>query len=101
MAVAFVRALGHDEAARARANQSVTFNGAVLSDNAQIPGDLRGYVQLAIDKGLFEAFPAEVRIVNGTYTVLPGPRFEPTTTVTRATLATKLNRFNQLFTTGG
>jgi serine protease AprX len=101
MAVAFVRALGHDDAARARANQPVTFNGAVLSDNAQIPGELRGYVQLAIDKGLFEAFPAEVRNVGGQFVVLPGPRFEPNTTVTRATLATKLNSFNQLFTTGG
>ena len=100
MAVAFVRALGHDAAARAKANQAVTFNGSVLSDNDQIPGELRGYVQLAIDKGLFEAFPAEVRVINGQFTVLPGPRFEPNTTVTRATLATKLNRFSQLFTTG-
>nr|MDQ3042464.1 S8 family serine peptidase [Acidobacteriota bacterium] len=101
MAVAFVRALGHDDAARAKANQPVMFNGSVLSDNAQIPGELRGYVQLAIDKNLFEAFPAEVRVVNGQFTALPGPRFEPNTTVTRATLATKLNSFNQLFTTGG
>ncbi len=101
MAVAFVRALGHDDAARAKANQPVMFNGAILSDNGQIPGDLRGYVQLAIDKGLFEAFPAEVRFVNGQYQVLPGPRFEPNTTVNRATLAGKLNSFSQLFTTGG
>ena len=101
MAVAFVRALGHDDAARAKANQPVIFNGAALSDNAQIPGELRGYVQLAIDKVLFEAFPAEVRNVGGQFVVLPGPRFEPNTTVTRATLATKLNSFNQLFTTGG
>jgi serine protease AprX len=102
MAVAFVRALGHDEAARARANQTVMFNGAALSDNAQIPGELRGYVQLAIDKGLFEAFPAEVRnLGNGQFQVLPGPRFEPASTINRATLAVKLNRFNQLFTTGG
>ncbi|HLM60451.1 MAG TPA: S8 family serine peptidase [Pyrinomonadaceae bacterium] len=101
MAVAFVRALGHDDAARAKANQPVIFEGKVLSDNAQIPGELRGYVQLAIDKGLFEAFPAEVRNVNGQFVVLPGPRFEPNTSINRATLATKLNRFNQLFTTGG
>ena len=101
MAVAFVRAIGLDDAAKAKANQPVLVNGAVLSDNTQIPGDLRGYVQIAIDKNLFEAFPAEVRVVNGIYQVLPGPRFEPNTTVTRATLATKLNTFSQLFTTGG
>ena len=102
LAVAFVRALGHDEAARAKAGQPVTFNGTALSDNAQIPAELRGYVQLAIDKGLFEAFPAEVRnLGNGQFQVLPGPRFEPNTTVTRATLAAKLNSFKTLFTTGG
>ena len=102
LAVAFIRALGHDETARAKANLPVMFNGSVLSDNAQIPGELRGYVQLAIDKGLFEAFPAEVRnLGNGQFVALPGPRFEPNTTVTRATLALRLNSFNQLFTSGG
>jgi serine protease AprX len=102
LAVAFVRALGHDAQARSLANTTVTFNGAALSDNAQIPGAFRGYVQLAIDKGLFEAFPAEViQTAPGQFTVLPGPRFEPNTTVTRATLAAKLNSYRQLFTTGG
>ncbi len=102
LAVAFVRALGNDAQARALANTTVTFNGAALTDNSQIPGALRGYVQIAINKGLFEAFPAEVRQIGpGQFQVLPGPRFEPNTTVNRATLATKLNSFNQLFTTGG
>ncbi len=102
MAVAFVKALGHDARARSLANTNVTFNGSVLSDNAQIPAALRGYVQIAIDKGLFEAFPAEViQIAPGQFQALPGPRFEPNTTVKRATLAEKLNRFNTLFTTGG
>ncbi len=102
LAVAFVRGSGHDAEARALANSTVTFNGSALSDNAQIPASLRGYVQIAINKGLFEAFPAEViQIAPGQYQVLPGPRFEPATTVTRAVLAVKLNNFNQLFTTGG
>lgn len=102
LAVAFVRALGHDEAARARANSTVTFNGMPLSDNAQIPGALRGYVQLAIDKGLFEAFPAEViQIAPGQFQVKPGPRFEPGTTVNRAQLAVRLGIYRKLFTTGG
>ncbi len=102
IAVAFVRALGHDAEAKALANSNVTYNGATLSDNAQIPANLRGYVQIAINNGLFEAFPAEVRnLGNGQYQVLPGPRFEPNTTVTRGKLAGKLNLFHQLFVIGG
>jgi hypothetical protein len=59
-------------------------------------------VQLAINKGLFEAFPAEVRQIGpGQFEVIPGPRFEPATTVNRGTLAAKLNAYRQLFTTGG
>jgi hypothetical protein len=73
-----------------------------LSDNAQIPGSLRGYAQVAINLGLFEAFPAEVRqIAPGQFIVVPGPRFEPATSVSRATLAAKLNTYRSLFTTGG
>ncbi|HZH35048.1 MAG TPA: S8 family serine peptidase [Pyrinomonadaceae bacterium] len=102
LAVAFVRALGHDALARSKANQTVMVGGQALSDNAQIPGELRGYVQLAIYTGLFEAFPAQViQTGPGQFQVLPGPRFEPNTTVTRATLAARLNSFRQLFTTGG
>jgi serine protease AprX len=102
LAVAFIKALGHDEAARNLAGSTVTNNGLPLSDNAQIPGALRGYVQLAIEKGLLEAFPAEVRqLPNGTFEALPGPRFEPSTTVNRADLAGVLKTYNQLFTTGG
>jgi serine protease AprX len=102
LAVALVKALGHDAEARALANTTVTSNGTALSDNAQIPGSLRGYVQIAINNGLFEAFPAEVRqIAPGQFVVVPGPRFEPATTVSRAVLAGKLNTFHALFTTGG
>src|SRR5204863_2954415 len=59
VAVAFVRALGRDSEAIAKANTVVMVGGQPLSDNAEIPAALRGYVQLALDKGLFEAFPAE------------------------------------------
>ncbi len=102
LAVALVKALGHDASARALANTTVMSNGTALSDNAQIPGSLRGYVQIAIDKGLFEVFPAEVReIVPGQFVAIPGPRFEPSTTVSRAVLARKLIAYRALFTTGG
>ena len=81
---------------------TVTYKGTALSDNSQITLALRGYVQWAINLGLFEAFPAEVRQIGpGQYQVLPGPRFEPATTVTRATLAAKLGSYRQLYTTGG
>jgi serine protease AprX len=102
LTVALVKALGHDAVARALANTTVTSNGTALSDNAQIPGLLRGYVQIAIDKGLFEVFPAEVReIAPGQFIAIPGPRFEPATTVSRAALAGKLNTYRTLFSTGG
>lgn len=102
LAVALVKALGHDAQARALANTTVTSGGTPLTDNSQIPGALRGYVQLAIDKNLFEAFPAEIiQISPGVFQAVPGPRFEPATTVKRATLAEKLNKYRQLFTTGG
>jgi serine protease AprX len=102
MAVAFVKAIGRDSEARALANTTVTSGGTALSDNAQIPGSLRGYVQLALDKGMFEAFPAEVRqIAPGQFIVVPGPRFEPSTAVTRAIFAGKLVQYRQVFTAGG
>lgn len=102
LAVAMVRALGYDPEARALANTDVTFEGSVISDNAQIPAALRGYVQLAIDKGLFETYPAGViEIAPGQFQVVPGPRFEPASNVSRAVFAGKLGTYRQLFTTGG
>jgi len=102
LAVALVRALGRDGEARSKANTIVTHNGQALSDNAQIPGNLRGYVQLAIDRGLLEVYPAQViQTGPGQFQVLPGPRVEPNNTLTRASFAVKLNKFRQLFTTGG
>ncbi len=102
LAVAFVKAVGRDAEARALANTVVTSGGIALTDNSQIPSSLRGYVQVAINRGLLEAFPAEVRQIGpGQFIALPGPRFEPTTTVNRGTLAEKLTIYRQLFSTGG
>ena len=101
LAVAFVRALGLDTEAKALAGTAVTSGGQVLVDNAQIPGSLRGYVQIAIDKGVMEAFPAEVRQIGpGQFLALPGPRFEPNTVVMRAGFASKLIGFSQRFSIG-
>lgn len=102
LAVALIKALGHDARAKSLAGTTVTFQGTPLSDNSQIPAPLRGYVQLALDKGIFEAFPAEVRqIAPGQFIVIPGPRFEPGSTITRGNLAAKLNAYRQLFVIGG
>jgi serine protease AprX len=83
-AVAFVRALRLEAQAKALANTTVTAGGQPVIDNAQIPGALRGYVQIAIDRGVLEAFPAEVReVAPGQFQALPGPRFEPARAVKR------------------
>jgi len=102
LAVAFVKAIGRDAEARALANTTITSGGVALTDNMQVPGQLRGYVQIAIDKGIFEAYPAEVRqIAPGQFIVLPGPRFEPSEPVTRAAFASKLLLYRQVFSAGG
>lgn len=100
-AVALVRALGLDDEARELAGTTVTVDGAPLVDNAQIPTELRGYVQLSLDKGIQEAFPAEViEVAPGQFQAIPGPRFEPDAEVTRADLAVTLDNFIPVFEAG-
>jgi serine protease AprX len=102
VAVALIKALGHDAEARALANTNVTSGGVTLTDNSQIPASLRGYVQVALNLGIFEAFPAEIKQIGpGQFVAVPGPRFEPSTNVTRADLANRLLKYRALFTTGG
>lgn len=101
LAVAFVRALGLDTEAKAKANTPVMLGGQELIDDAQIPPSLKGYVQIAIDRGMLEAFPASVtQIGPGQFQAIPGPRLEPQTLVTRVVLATKLNLFAEQFRLG-
>ncbi len=92
IAVALVKALGHDAKAQALAGQPVTApDGTPVIDNGQIPDALKGYVQIAINDGMFEAFPATtIETSPGVFQVIPGPRFEPGWQLTRATLAAKL-----------
>lgn len=102
LAVAFIRALGLDEEARAKANAPVIdpTTGLTLIDNSEIPGALRGYVQLAIDRGFLEVYQASVEKTPEGYVAKPGPRVEPLAGVTRAALAAKLNAFAQRFVAG-
>jgi serine protease AprX len=97
-AVALVRALRLTAQADALKNTDVKVGGQTIIDNARIPGALRGYVQLAIDKGLLEAYPASVEQTPTGIVAKPGPRFEPDRTVTRAELVNPLTRLlNLLF----
>src|SRR2546423_628245 len=101
LAVAFVRALGLDANAKLKAGSTVTDStGAPLIDNAQIPTDLRGYVQIAIDKGFLEVYQASVEQTPTGFVAKPGPRVEPLGLITRAALATKLNAFAARFVAG-
>ncbi|HEY0380459.1 MAG TPA: S8 family serine peptidase [Pyrinomonadaceae bacterium] len=102
LAVAFVRALGLDAEARAKTGTAVVdpTSGQPVIENAQIPAELRGYVQLAIDKGFLEVYQASVEQTPTGFVARPGPRVEPNALVTRAALATKLNLFAQRFFAG-
>jgi serine protease AprX len=102
LAVAFVRALGLDAEARAKANTPVVdpTSGQPIIENSEIPGNLRGYVQIAIDKGFLEVYQASVEQTPNGFVARPGPRVEPNASVTRASLAAKLNLFAQRFVAG-
>jgi serine protease AprX len=100
-AFALVQALGMHVEAQAMAGATVLYQGEALIDNDAIPTALRGYVQIALDIELMEAFPAEViQNPDGSFTAIPGPRFEPDTVVTRAGLAGLLADFADIFASG-
>ncbi|HLM61687.1 MAG TPA: S-layer homology domain-containing protein, partial [Pyrinomonadaceae bacterium] len=103
VAVALVRALGLDAEAKAKAGSLVTvnYNGQTLAltDNAEIPSALRGYVQIALDKGILQAF----------YTLEQGPfDFAPTLKarvkagdpMTRGFMAFSLDNYSRRFVAG-
>ncbi|HEX8175730.1 MAG TPA: S8 family serine peptidase [Pyrinomonadaceae bacterium] len=101
LAVAFIRALGLDTEAKSKAGTTVTYQGQLVVDNSEIPAALRGYVQLAIDRGFLEVYPASVKQTGpGQFEVMPGPRVEVYSGLTRAALAAKLNSFAQRFVAG-
>lgn len=95
-AVALVRALRLSAQADALKNTDIKVNGQTIIDNARIPADLRGYVQLAIDRGLMEAFPASVQQTPTGFIALPGPRFEPDRLVKRAEFVNPMTRLLNL-----
>jgi hypothetical protein len=102
LAVAFVRALGLDTEAKALAGSTVTdpASGLPVIDNAQIAPALRGYVQIAINKGFLEVYQASVEQTPTGFLAKPGPRVEPNALITRAALAAKVNLFAARFVAG-
>ncbi|HYE76060.1 MAG TPA: S8 family serine peptidase, partial [Blastocatellia bacterium] len=90
VAVALVRALGLDAEAKAKAGSLVTasYNGQaiVISDNADIPSALRGYVQFALDKGILQAY---FSLEQGPFDFTPTlkARVKPNDPMTRAFMA--------------
>ncbi|MBF5042585.1 S8 family serine peptidase [Aggregicoccus sp. 17bor-14] len=103
VAVALVRALGLDTLARSKAGSPVTvqYSGQtlVLADNAQIPLALRGYVQLALDRGILQA---SYSLEQGPFDFQPTltARVKPTDTLTRALLAYALTHYREHFVAG-
>ncbi len=102
-AVALVRALGLDAEAKAKAGSIVTanYNGQTiaLADNAEIPAASRGYVQLALDKGLLQAFYS---LEQGPFDFQPvlKARVKANDATTRAFMAYALDNFRQRFVAG-
>jgi serine protease AprX len=103
LAVALVRALGLDTEAKAKANSivTVTYSGQTLAvaDNAQIPAGLRGYVQLALDKGILQAY---FTLEQGPFDLQPKltARVKAADPVTRAWLAFALDNYFKRYVAG-
>jgi serine protease AprX len=103
LAIALVRALGNDADAQAKAgtNVTVSYSGQtiVVDDNADIPAAWRGYVQIALDKGILQA---HFSLTQGQFD--PSPVIHATVTPndpsTRASVAFALDHFRQHFVAG-
>jgi serine protease AprX len=102
-AVALVRALGLDAEAKALAGSVVTaqYNGQAiaLADNSEIPSASRGYVQIALDKGLLQAF---FNLEQGPFDFQPTlkARVKANDATTRAFTAYALDNFRRHFVSG-
>ena len=95
VAVALVKALGLDAAAQALAGTAIiasdTSQSVEVSDESAIPAGLRGYVQLALDRGILKA----------TFTTAPfAATVSPAGTMTRSSLAFALDHYRTAFAAG-
>ena len=101
--VALVRALGLDAEAKAKAGSTVTVTYGSqtlpLADNADIPSALRGYVQLALDRQILQAYFA---LEQGPFDFFPTlkARFKPNDPLSRGLLAFAFDHYRQRFEVG-
>ena len=103
MAVALVRALGLDNEAKAKtgSNVTVTYGNQTLTlaDNLDIPVAMRGYVQLALDRGILQAY---FSLEQGPFDLQPTlkARVKANDPTTRAWLAYALHNYRTRFQAG-
>ncbi|MDT5061627.1 MAG: serine protease AprX [Acidobacteriota bacterium] len=103
VAVALVRALGFDAEAKAKAGTpvTVTYSGQTLTltDNADIPPAMRGYIQFALDRGILQAY---FTLEQGPFDLQPTlkARVKPLDPMTRAFMAYALDNYRQHFVAG-
>lgn len=96
LAYSLVQALGLEKEAISKNNEPVTVQYAgsriPITDASSIPNELRGYVQLALDLNIMNAYFSTVQ---GPYDLSPTvvAKFEPTKTVTRADYAVAITRY--------
>ncbi|MGH8242881.1 MAG: S8 family serine peptidase [Steroidobacteraceae bacterium] len=99
LAYSLVQSLGLQEAARAFSGQlTVRYNDTriPLEDAAEVPAELRGYVQLALDLPVMNAY---FTLEQGPYDLVPTikARFKPAAAVTRAAYAADMNRYFDVY----
>jgi serine protease AprX len=96
LAYSLVQALGLEQEAKKRAGESLTVQygdtRVAITDASSIPASLRGYVQLALDLNILNAYFA---VKQGPYDLFPTveAKFDPTRTITRADYAVTVTRY--------
>ncbi|WP_066051972.1 S8 family serine peptidase [Robertmurraya korlensis] len=96
LAYSLVQALGLEQKAVSKNSETLTvlYNGARIPilDAQTIPNELRGYVQLALDLNILNAYFSTVQ---GPYDLSPTvvAKFEPAKTVTRGDYAVAITRY--------
>lgn len=96
LAYSFVQALGLEEDAKGRAGEDLTVQYGneriAIQDTSSVPVGLRGYVQLALDLNILNAY---FSLKQGPYDLVPSmeAKFDPFKTVTRADYAVTMTRY--------
>lgn len=102
LAYSLVQSLALQDAARAFSGSLTAFyNGQriPLDDAAAVPANMRGYVQLALDRGVINA---RFAVTQGPYDMQPTLHayFDPSVAVTRAAYAVAAGRYLSAYQTG-